>query len=107
MDEKEQAKHIASMWLDGRMNSLVQMIPGDPDCDAYVLARQYLRALDAIDDLRRPSASDIDPTAGADPYWNWGRGTKALLLCVILLAGCGGPGGCPATDPACTQPTRR
>jgi len=22
---------------------------------------------------RRPSASDIDPTAGADPHWNWGR----------------------------------
>lgn len=48
MTEQEQAKMIAESWLDFRMNSLTQMVPGDPDCDACVLARQYIRALDAI-----------------------------------------------------------
>lgn len=43
--EQEQALAIANMWLDGKMNSLVQMVPGDPDCDACVLARQYIRAI--------------------------------------------------------------
>ncbi len=36
-----------------------------------------------------------------------GNAMKALLICTILLSACGGPGGCPATDPACTQPTRQ
>ena len=52
MNECEQAKQIADDWLDFRMNSLVQMVHGDPDCDACVLARQYLRALDIIEELR-------------------------------------------------------
>lgn len=52
MDEREQANKIAGMWLDFRMNSLVQMVPGDPDCDACVLARQFKRALDKIEQLQ-------------------------------------------------------
>lgn len=48
MTEKEQATRIAHDWLDFKMNSLVQMVPGDPDCDACVLARQFMRALDRI-----------------------------------------------------------
>lgn len=52
MTEKEQAQRIANQWLDMRMNSLVQMAPGDPDCDACVLARQYMRALDTIHQLQ-------------------------------------------------------
>lgn len=52
MTEREQALMIADQWLDFRMNSLVQMVPGDPDCDACVLARQFVRALDEIKALR-------------------------------------------------------
>lgn len=48
MTEPEQALLIANMWLDFRMNSLTQMVPGDPDCDACVLARQYIRATDRL-----------------------------------------------------------
>lgn len=48
MNEKEQAAKIANMWLDFQMNPLTQMVPGDPDCDACVLARQYLRSVDAL-----------------------------------------------------------
>jgi hypothetical protein len=47
-EERQQAWKTAHAWLDGRMNSLVEMVPGDPDCDACVIARQYLRALDKI-----------------------------------------------------------
>lgn len=43
MTEEDMAVIIAEAWLDGRMNSLTQMVPGDPDCDACVLARQYVR----------------------------------------------------------------
>jgi hypothetical protein len=43
--EAEQAKRIAEQWLDFKMN------PGDPDCDACVLARQYLRAVERINSL--------------------------------------------------------
>ena len=46
MTEREQAIKIANAWLDFRMNSLTQMVPGDPDCDACVLARQFLRAIE-------------------------------------------------------------
>jgi len=51
-DERQQAWKIANSWLDFRMNPLVQMVPGDPDCDACALARQYLRALDKINQLQ-------------------------------------------------------
>ena len=54
MDEREQAKLIANQWLDGKMNSLVQMVPGDPDCDACVLARQFNRAIEQLDRLTVP-----------------------------------------------------
>lgn len=52
MEERQQAWQIAHQWLDFRMNSLTQMVPGDPDCDACVLARQYMRALDTINQLQ-------------------------------------------------------
>lgn len=50
-EERQQAWKTAHAWLDGRMNLLVEMVPGDPDCDACVLARQYLHALDKIAQL--------------------------------------------------------
>lgn len=49
--EAEQAKRIAEQWLEFQMNSLTQMVPGDPDCDACVLARQYLRAVERLNGL--------------------------------------------------------
>lgn len=49
--ERQQAWRTANRWLDQRMNPLVDMVPGDPDCDACVLARQYMRALDKIEQL--------------------------------------------------------
>lgn len=52
MEEREQARATANRWLDQRMNSLVEMVPGDPDCDACVVARQYMRALDKIEQLQ-------------------------------------------------------
>jgi hypothetical protein len=51
MTEQEQAKRIANDWLDGRMNAFVQMVPGDPDCDACVLARQFIRLLERYNAL--------------------------------------------------------
>lgn len=55
MTEREQAIKIANMWLDGRMNAFTQMVPGDPDCDACVLARQFLRLRELADALKRSS----------------------------------------------------
>lgn len=49
MNERQQAWVTANRWLDGRMNSLVEMVPGDPDCDACALARSYMRALEKIE----------------------------------------------------------
>ena len=46
--EVEQAKRIAEMWLEFQMNPLTQMVPGDPDCDACVLARQFIRATERL-----------------------------------------------------------
>lgn len=51
-DERQIARHVANMWLDGRMNSLTQMVPDDPDCDACRLARSYLRALEKIERMK-------------------------------------------------------
>ena len=48
MTEREQAYRIANDWLDGKMNALVQMVPGDPDCDAVILARQYIRLEESL-----------------------------------------------------------
>lgn len=52
MNERQQAWQIGNQWLDQRMNPLTQMVPGDPDCDACVIARQYMRALDTIAQLQ-------------------------------------------------------
>jgi hypothetical protein len=46
MTEREQALKIANMWLEGQMNPMTQMVPGDPDCDACVVARQFIRAIE-------------------------------------------------------------
>lgn len=59
MDELHQAERIANSWLEFQMNPLTQMVPGDPDCDACVLARQYLRALDRF----RAAVLSIRPDA--------------------------------------------
>lgn len=48
-NERDHAREIAEQWLDGKMNHLVQMVPGDPDCDACVLARQFVRISEALD----------------------------------------------------------
>ena len=49
MTEREQALKIATDWLEFKMKPLTQMVPGDPDCDACVLARQFIRAVDRLD----------------------------------------------------------
>lgn len=51
-DERQQSWNTANRWLDHRMNSLVEMVPGDPDCDACALARCYLRALEKIERMQ-------------------------------------------------------
>jgi hypothetical protein len=51
MNEREQALKTANNWLDNKMNTLVEMVPGDPDCDACVLARQFIRLSDRVDAL--------------------------------------------------------
>jgi Asp-tRNA(Asn)/Glu-tRNA(Gln) amidotransferase B subunit len=51
MNEREQAKATARRWLDGQMNPLVEMVPGEPDCEACQIARSYLRALEKIERL--------------------------------------------------------
>ena len=48
MTEFDQAILIANKWLDFDMNPLTQMVPGDPDCDACVLARQFIRAIERL-----------------------------------------------------------
>lgn len=53
MTEREQAKKIAEMWLDFQMNPLTQMVHGDPDCDACVLARQFVRMSEELEALKR------------------------------------------------------
>ncbi len=62
MEEREQALAIANQWLDFKMNSLVQMVHGDPDCDACVLARQY------VHECERDNP-ELDATDGAHPAW--------------------------------------
>jgi hypothetical protein len=49
MTEREQALKIANKWLNFDMNALVEMVPGDPDCDACVLARQFILVVEQLD----------------------------------------------------------
>lgn len=82
MDEREQAIRIASDWLDFKMNSLVQMVHGDPDCDACVLARQHIRACDRIEALKSPT--DAMLIAARDwSYKKYGKpiGNDAAIGC--------------------------
>jgi hypothetical protein len=58
MNEREQAAKIANMWLDFQMNPLTQMVPGDPDCDACVLARQYVRLAETSDWIQSADGND-------------------------------------------------
>jgi len=53
MTESEQADRIAQDWLDFKMNPLTQMVHGDPDCDACVLARQYNRLVAELEYEKR------------------------------------------------------
>jgi hypothetical protein len=55
MDEREQALQIANKWLDFKMNALTQMVPGDPDCDACVLARQFIRVCEEQEAIKAPA----------------------------------------------------
>src|ERR1700692_2058412 len=47
-DERTVALAIANAWLDGQMNSFTQMVPGDPDCDACIVARALVRAIERV-----------------------------------------------------------
>lgn len=68
MTEPEQARHVAEMWLDFRMDPLTQMVPGDPDCDAVVLARQYVRLSEAYEALKpKPLPWDHVSTRDYEP----------------------------------------
>lgn len=49
--EWAEAKAIAERWLDFKMNPLVDMVAGEPDCAACILARQYLHALERLAQL--------------------------------------------------------
>ncbi len=71
MTEREQALEIAKRWLDFDMNPLVQMVPGDPDCDACVLARQYIRAIEAS----KPARIAIDSL----PYYGRDKTDEGLV----------------------------
>lgn len=53
MSERETALRIANDWLDFKMNSLVQLVPGDPDCDACILARQFVRLIERLERLEK------------------------------------------------------
>jgi hypothetical protein len=61
MSEREQeiAAKIAHMWLEFQMNPLTQMVPGDPDCDACILARQYIRALDVLKVMEQTDSAKV------------------------------------------------
>ena len=48
MTEKEQAILIANKWLDHPPDMM-----GDPDCNECIVARQLLRALEALERLER------------------------------------------------------
>jgi hypothetical protein len=50
--EHSQALAIANRWLDFKMNALTQIVPGNPDCDACVLARQFIRTEELTLQLR-------------------------------------------------------
>lgn len=56
---REIARSIANAWLDGRMNSLTQCVPDDPDCEAFVLARQYLRLLETAEKMVLKPYGDV------------------------------------------------
>lgn len=64
MTERELALKVAEGWLDFKFNPLVQMVPGDPDCDAAVLARQYVRAIQREHMLKVILASLAEITSG-------------------------------------------
>jgi hypothetical protein len=68
MTEREQALIIANKWLDFDMNALVQMVPGDPDCDACVLARQFIRAVEQLGAKQRRACPVCDGVS--EHKWN-------------------------------------
>lgn len=58
MTEREQALLIANKWLEFDMNVFTQMVPGDPDCDACVLARQFIRLHELLLSEGAPDVTD-------------------------------------------------
>jgi len=69
MTEQEQALIIANKWLDFDMNPLTQMVHGDPDCDACVLARQYIRLRERYEAQRITAAPGQMPQSGDPLPW--------------------------------------
>jgi hypothetical protein len=61
VNEREEAKATARRWLDGQMNPLVEMVPGELDCEACQIARSYLRALEKIERLTRLADEYVPP----------------------------------------------
>jgi hypothetical protein len=72
MNEREQAKATAERWLEGQMNPLVEMVPGEPDCEACQIARSYLRALEKIERLTR-FLGTVAPRAETADVWPSGK----------------------------------
>lgn len=68
MNEREEARSTAERWLNMRINKITDLYE-DPDCDGLVLARQYMRALDKIEQLTeilqlaRKHLADVWPKA--------------------------------------------
>ena len=65
MTEQEDAKRIAERVIDFRVTPIIFYVHGEPDCDAVVLARQYIRALEEIDRLKRTAGERRSPRGSA------------------------------------------
>lgn len=52
-EERTQAVVVANAVLDDRVQPISFYVPRDPDSDAHVLARQYLRSLEKIERLMK------------------------------------------------------
>jgi hypothetical protein len=64
MTEREVALKIAEQWLDFKFSPLTEMVPGEPDCEAVVIARQYVRAIEREHMLKIILASLAEITSG-------------------------------------------
>jgi hypothetical protein len=64
MTEREAALKIAEDWLDFKFAQFTAMVPGEPDCDACVIARQYKNAIEQQKILKIMLASLAELTSG-------------------------------------------